>query len=132
MDAGAGHVGITSLHELLLPRRDRRSVACVGAHPYSNGGEYTYIAPPTPRRIRKTFNPLHHADFLSSASMAPSLSEVPTALAYQNGCPDPLWVADMVNQCFCELNDELVAVWARDTSGLHEKDNHTIPLLHLP
>jgi hypothetical protein len=108
----------------LLRRACHDEIGACTCSPLLYRGEYTYILPPPPCRIRKTFNPLHPADFLSSASMAPSSSEVPTTLAYQNGRSDPL--------CFCELNDELVAVWARDTLGLQETDNRTIPLLHLP
>ncbi|KAF8063610.1 phosphoprotein phosphatase [Lyophyllum atratum] len=36
----------------------------------------------------------------------------------------PHSVADMVSKCFSTRSDELVAVWARDTLGLEEKDYH--------
>ncbi|KAF8800409.1 hypothetical protein BYT27DRAFT_7117611 [Phlegmacium glaucopus] len=36
----------------------------------------------------------------------------------------PHSVDDMVNRCFGERREELVAVWARDTLGLDEKDYH--------
>ena len=44
----------------------------------------------------------------------------------------PHSVADMVERCFAERKEELVAVWARDTLGLDEQAYSAFSFLSFP
>lgn len=87
-----------------------------------------YQDPSAPRPLR----PVHSRPYLSSFTQYlfhPETREWLDTMVWSSAQPHS--VADMVDRCFGERKDELVAVWARDTLGLEEWEYREPPSLNL-
>lgn len=99
------------------PRTTRRPY-----RPYNNGysnDPYSSFDPNTARPLR-TVHARPYMPSFASYLFHPTTRTWLDTMVWSSAQPHS--VADMVSRCFGERQDELVAIWARDTLGLEEKD----------
>ena len=104
------------------PHRPRR--------PHKSHHQHHAAFDPTALRPLRTIHPRPYMSSFTSYLFHPLTRTWLDTMIWSSAQPHS--VADMVSRCFGDRKDELVAVWARDTLGLEEKDYraHFLPYIN--
>jgi NLI interacting factor-like phosphatase len=110
---------ILDLNGTLVFRSPHRT-KYVRQRPFDNNGHTKLNSDPAASRALRPVHPRPYMSSFTSYLFHPTTRSWLDTMIWSSAQPHS--VADMVDRCFGDRKDELVAIWARDTLGLEARD----------